>query len=90
MRYSVTRLCGGKALMAALREPADIDMTEAADILSATGEVKSVDDMMLVMTWKGMDVTVYTQGKVMFHPLDDRNAAISYANEILSKLIGGP
>ncbi|MCL2711945.1 MAG: hypothetical protein FWD37_01540 [Methanomassiliicoccaceae archaeon] len=87
MRYSVTRLCGGKALMATLREPVEIDMENAASVLSKEGEIKSVDDMMLVMTWKGMDVTVYTQGKVMFHPLDDRNEAISYANEILSMLI---
>ena len=73
--------------MATLREPVEIDMENAASVLSKEGEIKSVDDMMLVMTWKGMDVTVYTQGKVMFHPLDDRNEAISYANEILSMLI---
>jgi len=88
MRYSVTRLCGGKALMAAPREPLNIEMSDAAAILSRTCEIKSCDDMMLVMSWKGMEVTLYTQGKVMFHPLDDRNAAIAYANEILAQFIG--
>jgi hypothetical protein len=45
--------------------------------------VKDHDDMMLVMSWKGMEVTLYSQGKIMFHPLDDRNTAIQYADEIL-------
>lgn len=88
MRYSVTRLCGGKALMAAPRTPMDINMERAASELSKAGELKSADEMMLIISWKGMEVTVYSQGKVMFHPLDDRNAAISYADEILGLIIG--
>ncbi|MCL2786615.1 MAG: hypothetical protein FWD81_05305 [Methanomassiliicoccaceae archaeon] len=84
MRYSVTRLCGGKALMAAPREQLDIDMERAASVLSEAGEIRSTDEMMIVLSWKGMEVTVYRQGKVMFHPLDDRNTAVSYADEILS------
>ncbi|MDR0198726.1 MAG: hypothetical protein LBI08_03185 [Methanomassiliicoccaceae archaeon] len=88
MRYSITRLCGGKALMASPRETLDIDMREAANILSGKGEIKSVDDMMLVMSWKGMEVTLYAQGKVMFHPLDSRDLAITYADEILGGLVG--
>lgn len=86
MRYSVTRLCGGKALMAAPRDPLDIDLDHAVVILASVGIVKSCDDMMLVMSWRGMEVTLYSQGKVMFHPLDDRNAAIAYADEILGML----
>jgi hypothetical protein len=88
MRYSVTRLCGGKALMTAPRETVVIDIKKAAGILSGTGVMKSCDDMMLVVLWKGMDVTIYQQGKVMFYPLDDRDEAISYADEILGMLIG--
>jgi len=86
MRYSVTRLCGGKALMVSPRDHPEIDMIKAAETLSSAAEIKSGDDMMLVISWKGMDVTIYSQGKVMFHPLDDRDAAISYANEILEML----
>jgi ribonuclease HIII len=87
MRFSVTRLCGGKALMAASREPTEIDMDKAADVLSEIGTVRSNDGMMLVLSWKDMEVTIYQQGKVMFHPLDDRNTAITYANEILSLIM---
>ena len=88
MRYSVTRLCGGKALMTAPRENIHIDLKNASSVLSRIGEIKSCDDMMLVFLWKEMEVTVYEQGKIMFHPLDDRNTAISYADEILGMLIG--
>jgi len=88
MRYSVTRLCGGKALMVAPRDDACIDMEKAVSILSTAAEIRSSDEMMITMSWKGMEVTVYPQGKVMFHPLDDRNAAVAYANEILDLLNG--
>lgn len=70
--------------MAAPREQLDIDMERAASVLSEAGEIRSTDEMMIVLSWKGMEVTVYRQGKVMFHPLDDRNTAVSYADEILS------
>jgi len=86
MRYSVTRLCGGKALMAAPRDDIRLDLTKAAAVLSEIGEIKSCDGMMLVFAWKEMEVTVYEQGKIMFHPLDDRGTAISYADEILRML----
>jgi hypothetical protein len=86
MRYSITRLCGGKALMAAPRDPMAIDLDHAAVVLGSAGLVKAHDDMMLVMSWKGMEITLYSQGKIMFHPLDDRNTAILYADEILGML----
>jgi len=87
MRYTVTRLCGGKALMASPRGDIDIDMESAYATLSNVGDIKNRDDMMLIMSWKGMEVTVYSQGKVMFHPLDDRDAAVSYADDILGMII---
>ena len=87
MRYSVTRLCGGKALMAAPRDQIEIDMEKAPVILSKKGEIKNAEEMMLVMSWKGMEVTVYANGKIMFYPLDSRDDAISYANEILGLVV---
>jgi hypothetical protein len=37
---------------------------------------------MLIMNWEGMEVTVYEPGKIMFHPLKDRNRAIDHANTL--------
>ena len=73
--------------MTSPREKFELDMDHAKKILSEIGEVKSSDDMMIVVFWKEMDVTVYQQGKIMFHPLDERELAISYANDILGELI---
>jgi len=87
MRYTVTRLCGGKALMVAPRESVVIDLERAYGVLSEIGEMKGMDDMMIIMSWKGMEVTVYSQGKIMFHPLDDRDTAISHANDILGTIM---
>jgi hypothetical protein len=74
--------------MASPREMLCIDMDSAPAILSSVGSIGKHDDMMIVMSWKGMEVTVYPQGKVMFHPLEERETAIAYADEILRMLVG--
>ena len=88
MKFTVTRLCGGKALMAASSEMMDIDLEGAANKLSEDGftKKKNEDDLMMIFDWKGMEVTLYPQGKVMFHPLSDKDLAIEYATYVLGKL----
>ncbi|KQM10409.1 hypothetical protein AOA81_02920 [Methanomassiliicoccales archaeon RumEn M2] len=83
MRFTVTRLCGGKALMAASRDLLDVDLERAGAFISEEGSVKKSDDLMMVADWRGMEITIYPQGKVMFHPLSDRDTAVKYATEIL-------
>ncbi len=87
MRFVVTTLCGGKAQMAASKERMDLDMTKAEEVLSSMGPIKTKDEMMIVSEWNGMEVTLYPQGKIMFHPLTDKNKAVEYATDILSKVI---
>lgn len=84
----MTRLCGGKALMAASRDPMAIDMGRAAEALADMGPVKHLDEFMLVIDWNGIEVTLYPQGKVMFHPLADRDLAVEYATSILARVSG--
>ena len=87
MRFTITMLCGGLALMVSSKEKLDIDLSRAHDVFSNIGEITQIDDSMLVMRWNGMEVTVYPQGKVMFHPLKDKEAALDYASELLNKLL---
>ena len=88
MKFTVTRLCGGKALMAASSETMDIDLDTAADKLSGDGftKKKNEDGLMLILEWKSMEVTLYPQGKVMFYPLSEKDLAIEYATMILDKV----
>lgn len=88
MKFAITRLCGGKALMAASSEAMDIDLERASKILSADGFVKkrNEDGLMLILDWKDMEVTLYPQGKVMFYPLAEKELAIEYATMILNKV----
>ena len=87
MRFNITRLCGGKALMASPADNMDIDLDSAAETLGEEFTVvKNEAGMMLVMSWKDMELTLYTQGKIMFHPLSDKDLAIEYATYILNKL----
>ncbi len=88
MKFTVTRLCGGKALMAASNETMDIDLENATKILEKDGftKKKNEDGLMLILEWKDMEVTLYPQGKVMFFPLADQDPAIGDATEILEKV----
>ena len=88
MKFTVTRLCGGKALMAASSEMMDIDLEIAAQKLSEDGftKKKNEDNLMMILEWKEMEVTLYPQGKVMFYPLSEKDLAIEYATMILDKV----
>ena len=88
MRFSIARLCGGKALMVSPADDLGIDTKKAADVLSGIGVVKENDDSMIIMSWKGMEVTVYRNGKIMFHPLSDRDAAVEHAAYLLRSISG--
>ena len=86
MRFTVTRLCGGKALMAASKDILDLDMSKAEEEMSSRGPIKSKDDMMIVSQWNDMEVTVYPQGTVMFFPLADKDRAVEYATDIIERI----
>ena len=88
MRFTITRLCGGKALMAASKDEMDLDMDRAEQVMAERGEVKSKDAMMLVSQWGEMEVTVYPQGKVMFYPLADKDKAVEYATDLIERING--
>ena len=83
MRFTVTRLCGGRALMATSKEELNVDMEKAYAFISCEGAVKSREDLMMTAEWRGMEITLYPQGKVMFFPLSDKDTAVKYAAEIL-------
>jgi len=87
MKFTTTRLCGGLAIMASPVQEIDIDMMQAFSKFSKIGEVKEHDDLMIVVSWNGMDVTVYKQGKVMFHPLSDKAEAVRLANQVIGMIV---
>ena len=58
MRFTITRLCGGKALMAASKDEMDLDMDKAEEIMLNRGKIKSKEGSMLVAMWGEMEVTI--------------------------------
>lgn len=73
--------------MAIPLEPFDIDMEKASGILEEMGgEIKQQDGMMIVFTWNGMETTLYSQGKIMYFPLKDKQSCIKYSISILEKV----
>ncbi len=87
MKFTISRLCGGEALMAIPQDSFDIDMEKASGILKDMGgEIKQQDGMMIVFTWNGMETTLYPQGKIMYFPLKDKQLCIKYSVSILEKM----
>lgn len=86
MRFNVTRLCGGKALMVAPASEMEIDLASVPEKLGKDFAVKSSDDMMLVLLWKDMEVTIYSSGKMMFYPLSEKDVALKYASSIIAEI----
>jgi hypothetical protein len=87
VRFTTARLCGGKALMAISADIMDLDMDKAERILKEEGcTIKEKDDMMIVFDWNGMEVTLYSAGKVMYLPQTDRAQCIADATKLLEKL----
>lgn len=73
--------------MAVSADVLDIDMDAAESYFREQGcDITSKDPMMMVLNWNGMETTLYTQGKVMFFPLEDKQLCIRYATEILEAL----
>lgn len=88
MKFTTARLCGGKALMAISADDLCIDIENACSILEKDGiTIDSKDEMMAVFKWNDMETTLYTQGKVMFFPLEDKPKCIAYATELLEKIV---
>lgn len=88
MKFTIARLCGGAALMAVPQDEIDIDMDKASEIVEKKGYViKQKDEMMMVFVFNEMEVTLYSQGKVMFFPLTNKSQCIEYATAVLESVM---
>jgi hypothetical protein len=88
MKFTIARLCGGAALMAVPQDEIDIDMDKASEIIEKKGYViKQKDEMMMVFVFNEMEVTLYSQGKVMFFPLTNKSQCIEYATAVLESVM---
>ena len=88
MRFTTARLCGGQAFMAISADLLDLDLEKAEKVLREEGcEIKQRDEMMLVYVWHDKEVTLYSQGKVMYLPQTDRSECIRDATALLEKLL---
>ena len=91
MKFTITRLCGGKALMASPAETMSIDLDKAAEILSEDGFTKKRNEegLMLIMDWNGIEVTLYTQIKRKDCPVAQTVRHISPCDTLCKSLCNG-
>ena len=87
MRYHVTMLCGGQSMMLTPSETTAVDLKRAAGILGES-VLRSSEDLVEFM-FRGIKITAYANGSLMFYHFIDLEKATEYADEVLAKITSG-
>ena len=84
MKYHVTMLCGGESMMLSPSERPRVDMSSASGSLGDS-VLRSNKDMVEFM-YKGVRLTLYPNGSVMFYHFIDLEMAKVYADEVMERV----
>ena len=81
--YGVVRMCEGKSLMLTPADVLDMDM----DLVEEMHPLLSrFENDFVKIDWRGVPVTIYSNGSMLFYHLTDKDIAERYAIEILISL----
>ena len=82
MKYHVAMLCGGESMMLSPSDGTKIDMTSMAKEFGDS--VLRANKDMIEFMFKGIKLTLYPNGRIMFYHFTDLESAKCYADEIMA------
>lgn len=86
MEFLAVKPCRFDAYEAVPKARLSLDLDECERVLSGKGyEVVSNAKVMLVLR-KGIELTLYPHGRLLLHPVADREAALRAARELYAAL----
>ncbi len=89
MRFKVLRVCQSKGFSVVPQEVVRFDLEKVSDLLAKEGYEVSAPDVMLTVAMEGgMEVTLYTNGRMMIQPLESKDAASMIAEKFYSLIDG--
>lgn len=84
IRYTVTRMCGGKSVMLTPRASVEVDLDKASECFSDI--LNKSNPEFIEIQWGETPVTIYKKGSIFFYHLNDQEVCEAHSNEILSRL----
>lgn len=89
MNYKVVRICDSDALSVIPKESVRFDLDRCDEVLKSNGlEVENVG-VMITTSLDGVEITLYRNGRLMFHPLGDKDRAGALADRFFSIISEG-
>jgi hypothetical protein len=85
LKFHAIGLCGGKSLMLSPEAKYAVSMSEAANCLPAV--IRSMSEL-IEFDYKGVRLTLYRTGSLMFYHMNVFETACCYAAEIYAMLGG--
>jgi len=82
MKFKIIRLCTGDAFSVVPQEIVRFDLDRVAEIFMKNGIEIANPGVMIIARLKDVEMTIYTNGRLMIRPIQDRERAESIANEI--------
>lgn len=82
MRFKIVRLCTGDAFSVVPQEIVRFDLNRVAEILRRNGMEIINPGVMIIARLKDVEMTIYTNGRLMIRPIQEKERAESIANEI--------
>lgn len=84
IRYTVTRMCGGKSIMLTPRTPIEVDLDTASECFSDI--LNKSNPEFIEIQWGDTPVTIYKNGSIFFYHLNDHVVCEGHSNDILRRL----
>ncbi|MDH7508371.1 MAG: hypothetical protein QHH00_03105 [Methanomassiliicoccales archaeon] len=86
MKFKTVRLCAGDAFSVIPQEPVRFDLDQAAAILERYGMDIINPGVMIIARQNDVEMTIYTNGRLLIRPIRNREEAESIAIEIYRRL----
>jgi hypothetical protein len=86
MRFKVLRVCQSKALSVVPQEVVRFDLDRAAEILDRAGYIVTHSEVLVIASKQGMEITLYTNGRLMLQPVEQRDTAAALAEDFYAKI----
>jgi len=87
MKYKVERICHTDSMSAIPMERIRFDLKASVETIEHAGLAVESQELYLAINMEGLDVTIYPSGRVLIHPLNDKNKAKELAQRLFVLLV---
>lgn len=86
MKFKVVSLCKKDAVSVVPQEVVRFDLDKSAEILKSEGFMVRSAGVMLTATGRGLEVTIYQNGRMLVHPAESKERVKEAAQDMYALL----